>query len=201
MGPTAAARGRADRADPRRRRAAVALARWRPELLSAPVQVAQRYGDGGLRLVGPVLTTVEPDARSHVGRLPSFERRRTPRMTRSTIRRCPAPGRGPAIANAGPVDALTPRVGGEGRCRGERRIYRARIPASRRGAVKLNVVVHQADEGGYWAEVPSIPGCATQGDTLKELLKNVREAVEGCLSVEVRDVPRSKTDRIVEITV
>lgn len=67
--------------------------------------------------------------------------------------------------------------------------------------MKLNVVIHQADEGGYWAEVPSIPGCATQGDTLEELLKNVREAVEGCLSVEVRDVPISKTDRIVEITV
>ena len=67
--------------------------------------------------------------------------------------------------------------------------------------MKLNVVVHQADEGGYWAEVPSIPGCATQGETLDELLKNVREAVEGCLSVEVRDVPRSKTDRIIEITV
>ncbi|MCY3843799.1 MAG: type II toxin-antitoxin system HicB family antitoxin, partial [Acidobacteria bacterium] len=29
--------------------------------------------------------------------------------------------------------------------------------------MKLKVVVHQADEGGYWAEVPSIPGCATQG--------------------------------------
>ncbi len=67
--------------------------------------------------------------------------------------------------------------------------------------MKLNVVIHQADEGGYWAEVPSIPGCATQGDTLEELLKNVREAVEGCLSVEVQDVPISKTDRIVEITV
>ena len=67
--------------------------------------------------------------------------------------------------------------------------------------MKLNVVIHQADEGGYWAEVPSIPGCATQGDTLEELLKNVREAVEGCLSAEVQDVPISKTDRIVEITV
>ena len=50
--------------------------------------------------------------------------------------------------------------------------------------MKLNVVIHKADEGGYWAEVPSIPGCATQGDTLDELLKNVREAVEGCLSVK-----------------
>ena len=50
--------------------------------------------------------------------------------------------------------------------------------------MKLNVVIHKADEGGYWAEVPSIPGCATQGDTLDELLKNVREAVDGCLSVK-----------------
>ena len=52
-----------------------------------------------------------------------------------------------------------------------------------------DVVIHQAEEGGYWAEVPSIPGCATQGDDIKELLKNVHEAVEGCLSVDVRDVP------------
>ena len=67
--------------------------------------------------------------------------------------------------------------------------------------MKLHVVVHQADEGGYWAEVPSIPGCATQGDSIEELLKNVREAVEGCLSVDVRDVPISEADRIIEITV
>ncbi len=46
------------------------------------------------------------------------------------------------------------------------------------------VVVHEAEEGGYWAEAPAIPGCATQGDTLAELMKNVHEAVEGCLSVE-----------------
>ena len=52
-----------------------------------------------------------------------------------------------------------------------------------------DVVIHQAEEGGYWAEVPSIPGCATQGNDIEELLKNVREAVEGCLSVDVRDVP------------
>jgi predicted RNase H-like HicB family nuclease len=38
------------------------------------------------------------------------------------------------------------------------------------------------EEGGYWAEVPAIPGCATQGDTFEELLQNVYEAVEGCLT-------------------
>jgi len=37
--------------------------------------------------------------------------------------------------------------------------------------MKIKVVVHEAEEGGYWAEVPSIPGCATQGDTFEELLK------------------------------
>jgi hypothetical protein len=49
--------------------------------------------------------------------------------------------------------------------------------------VKIKVVVHEADEGGYWAEVPAIPGCATQGETMEELLDNLREAIEGCLSV------------------
>ena len=45
--------------------------------------------------------------------------------------------------------------------------------------MKLKVVIHNAEEGGYWAEVPAIPGCATQGETLDELLENVREAIEG----------------------
>ena len=48
--------------------------------------------------------------------------------------------------------------------------------------MKLSVVIHDAEEGGFWAEVPSIPGCATQGETFEELLHNLYEAVEGCLS-------------------
>jgi len=51
--------------------------------------------------------------------------------------------------------------------------------------MKLEIVVHEAEEGGYWAEVPAILGCVTQGDTLDELLSNVSEAVEGCLAVDV----------------
>ena len=58
--------------------------------------------------------------------------------------------------------------------------------------MKIKVVVHQAEEGGYWAEVPSIPGCATQGESFEELLKNLYEAVEACLSVDVDDIPLSK---------
>ena len=67
--------------------------------------------------------------------------------------------------------------------------------------MKLKVVVHQAEEGGYWAEVPSIPGCATQGESFEELLTNLYEAVEGCLSVEVRDIPISEQDKVIEIAV
>ena len=67
--------------------------------------------------------------------------------------------------------------------------------------MKLKVVVHEAEEGGYWAEVPAIPGCATQGDSFKGLLSNLYEAVEGCLSVDVRDVATSAGDGVVEIAV
>ena len=49
--------------------------------------------------------------------------------------------------------------------------------------MKLKVVIHEADEGGFWAEVPFIPGCATQGDSFEELLSNLHEAVEGCRSI------------------
>ena len=49
--------------------------------------------------------------------------------------------------------------------------------------MKFKIVVHDAEEGGYWAEVPAIPGCATQGETMEELLQNVREAIEGCLDL------------------
>lgn len=49
--------------------------------------------------------------------------------------------------------------------------------------MKLKVIVHEAKEGGYWAKVPAIPGCATQGDDMEELLRNLAEAIEGCLQV------------------
>ena len=51
--------------------------------------------------------------------------------------------------------------------------------------MKIKIVIHAAEEGGFWAEVPAIPGCASQGDTMDELLLNLREAIEGCLLAEV----------------
>ncbi len=67
--------------------------------------------------------------------------------------------------------------------------------------MKLKVVIHEAEEGGYWAEVPSIAGCATQGDTFEELLENIYEAIEGCLSVDVNTVKITENGRVMEIAV
>jgi predicted RNase H-like HicB family nuclease len=67
--------------------------------------------------------------------------------------------------------------------------------------MKLKVIIHEAEEGGYWAEVPAIPGCATQGETFEELLNNLYEAVEACLSVDVDLQEGDKGARAVEIIV
>lgn len=67
--------------------------------------------------------------------------------------------------------------------------------------MKLKIVVHDAEEGGYWAEVPAIPGCATQGETFEELLENLYEAIEGCLSVDLEEIAPLGHTRVMEIAV
>ncbi len=67
--------------------------------------------------------------------------------------------------------------------------------------MKLKAVIHPAEEGGFWAEIPAIPGCATQGDTFEELLANIYDAVEGCLSVEVEERLLPEGVRVMEIAV
>lgn len=67
--------------------------------------------------------------------------------------------------------------------------------------MKLKVIIHQAEEGGYWAEVPAIPGCATQGQTFQELIQNIYDAVEGCLSIDMDAIPLGATDQIMELAV
>ncbi|KAB2874843.1 MAG: type II toxin-antitoxin system HicB family antitoxin [Bauldia sp.] len=67
--------------------------------------------------------------------------------------------------------------------------------------MKIKAIVHEAEEGGFWAEVPAIPGCATQGETMDELLANLREAIEGCLSVDVVEPAPGGKERVLEIAV
>ncbi len=65
--------------------------------------------------------------------------------------------------------------------------------------MKIKVIVHEAEEGGFWAEVPAIPGCATQGETMDELLRNVHEAIEACLAVDVAAPEPDEKGRVLEI--
>ena len=67
--------------------------------------------------------------------------------------------------------------------------------------MKIKVIIHEAIEGGYWAEVPAIPGCATEGDTWDELLSNLYEAIEGCLSIDVSTIPVDDKAKILEIAI
>jgi predicted RNase H-like HicB family nuclease len=67
--------------------------------------------------------------------------------------------------------------------------------------MKLKVVIHEAEESGFWAEVPAISGCGTQGETFDELLTSLYEAVEGCLSVEISAPAPDSKARIMEIEV
>ena len=43
------------------------------------------------------------------------------------------------------------------------------------------IVIHEAEEGGYWGEVPAMPGCVSEGETVEECKANVMEAARGCL--------------------
>ena len=67
--------------------------------------------------------------------------------------------------------------------------------------VKLKIILHEAEEDGYWAEVPSIEGCVSQGETLDALIENISEAVEGCLSVDISDLDIGERDTVMEIAV
>ena len=48
---------------------------------------------------------------------------------------------------------------------------------------KYAVIIHEDPDGGYWGEVPALPGCYSQGETTDELMDNIREAITGVLEV------------------
>ena len=65
--------------------------------------------------------------------------------------------------------------------------------------MKLKVLVHPAEEGGYWAEVPALPGCVSEGDTFDDVLINIREAAEGWMEVAAERAPSDAEAQIVEV--
>ncbi|NJM73354.1 MAG: type II toxin-antitoxin system HicB family antitoxin [Scytonema sp. RU_4_4] len=67
--------------------------------------------------------------------------------------------------------------------------------------MKFKAFVHQAEEGGYWAEVPALPGCITEGDTWEELMANLKDAIEGWLEVANESHSIEDAVQVVEIAV
>lgn len=50
--------------------------------------------------------------------------------------------------------------------------------------MRIKVIIHEAEEGGLWAEIPELPGCATQGGTYAELFENLEEAIKAWISTD-----------------
>jgi len=62
----------------------------------------------------------------------------------------------------------------------------------------LKAIIHPSEEGGFWAEVPSLPGCVTQGESMEELRANLQEAIKGWLEA---GSPSETEDQILELAV
>jgi len=65
--------------------------------------------------------------------------------------------------------------------------------------MKLQVVLHSAEEGGFWAEIPAFVGCVSEGDTLEETLLNIKEAAEGWLEVAAMQIKNNNQLQYAEI--
>lgn len=59
-----------------------------------------------------------------------------------------------------------------------------RVELVKVGATEFEVYIHETPNGGFWAEVPSMPWCATQGDTVAEVLKTIEQSVRAVLGTE-----------------
>ena len=67
--------------------------------------------------------------------------------------------------------------------------------------MKIKEIVHVAEEGGFWAEVPALPGCVTEGESIEEVMANLKDAIEGWLAVAETRHRLQGSDRMVEIAV
>ena len=67
----------------------------------------------------------------------------------------------------------------------------------------IKAIIHEADEGGYWAEVPALPGCISEGDNLEELKSNLKEAITGWLEVYNDELEKkvSSSCKVLELAV
>lgn len=67
--------------------------------------------------------------------------------------------------------------------------------------MRIRAIIHPAEEGGYWAEAPALPGCIPEGDTMEEVMANLKDAIQGWLDVANNCNVVESTDQVVEIAV
>lgn len=65
----------------------------------------------------------------------------------------------------------------------------------------VKAVIHKAEEGGYWAEVPAMQGCVTQAETIDELRENLKEAIQGWLEAGDPESGTTGADQILELAI
>jgi len=67
--------------------------------------------------------------------------------------------------------------------------------------VILKAIIHDAEDGGFWAEVPALPGCVTQGESVEEVTANLREAIDGWLAVDLPKTTDERDIRVIDVAV
>ena len=65
----------------------------------------------------------------------------------------------------------------------------------------IKAAIHKAEEGGFWAEVPALPGCVTQGETMEELRTNLEDAIKIWLEAGEPEIAGIEGDEIVELAI
>jgi predicted RNase H-like HicB family nuclease len=65
----------------------------------------------------------------------------------------------------------------------------------------IKVIFHKAEEGGYWAEVPALRGCVSQGETIEETKLNIKEAIEAFLEISNDEILLETYDEVVELAI
>jgi len=58
--------------------------------------------------------------------------------------------------------------------------------------MEYTILLHKAEEGGFWGDVPALPGCFSQGETIEETIANTKEAIElhiSCLQEDHEEIP------------
>ncbi len=66
--------------------------------------------------------------------------------------------------------------------------------------MKLPIIIFNGENGWIIAECPAIPGCISQGKTKEEAIENIKEAIEGCISVR-KEMGLPSVEEITELEV